>query len=131
MLGKPDQFTRQELQGPARAACGWARAGRRNQQRFLLARELAVRSGAWFLAERRLQVAEHEPALGPIDCRAADADTGGDCLVAGAHIGRQQNLRSLELARGVLAATQKRCEFGSLGLAQFDPIAYIHPCLLV
>jgi hypothetical protein len=31
----------------------------------------------------------------------------------------------------VLAAAQKRCEFGPLGLAQFDPIAYIHPCVLV
>jgi DNA-binding MarR family transcriptional regulator len=30
----------------------------------------------------------------------------------------------------VLAAAQKRFEFVALGLAQFDPIAYIHPCLL-
>jgi LexA DNA binding domain len=30
----------------------------------------------------------------------------------------------------VLAAAQKRFEFAALGLAEFDPIAYIHPCLL-
>jgi hypothetical protein len=40
-------------------------------------------------------------------------------------------LRTLELARRVLAAAQQSSEFGPLGLAQFDPIAYIHPCLLI
>jgi len=30
----------------------------------------------------------------------------------------------------VLAAAQKRFELAALGLAEFDPIAYIHPCLL-
>src|SRR5260370_21158913 len=32
--------------------------------------------------------------------------------------------------RRVLASSQKRSEFGALGLAEFDPIAYIHLCLL-
>src|SRR5438552_17939784 len=31
----------------------------------------------------------------------------------------------------MLAAAQKRREFDPLGLAEFDPIAYIHLCLLV
>jgi DNA-binding MarR family transcriptional regulator len=31
----------------------------------------------------------------------------------------------------MLAAAQKRHEFGPLGLAEFNPIAYIHLCLLV
>ena len=30
----------------------------------------------------------------------------------------------------MLAAAQKRREFAALGLAEFDPIAYIHLCLL-
>jgi LexA DNA binding domain len=30
-----------------------------------------------------------------------------------------------------MLAAQKRREFGTLGLAEFDPIAYIHPCLLL
>jgi hypothetical protein len=29
------------------------------------------------------------------------------------------------------ASAQKRREFGALGLAEFDPITYIHPCLLL
>ncbi len=31
----------------------------------------------------------------------------------------------------MLASAQKRRELGALGLAEFDPIAYIHPCLLL
>jgi hypothetical protein len=77
------------------------------------------------------QVAEHEALFSPVDRRAADAHAPGDLFIAGACVGGQQNLRSLEFARGVFAATQKRCEFGAFGLAQFDPVAYIHPCRLV
>jgi hypothetical protein len=32
---------------------------------------------------------------------------------------------------GPCFGVDSHCEFGPLGLAQFDPIAYIHPCLLV
>jgi hypothetical protein len=78
-----------------------------------------------------IQVADHEAALGPVDGRAANAHAGRDHLVAGSGVGSQQNLRPLELARRVLAAAYKRHEFGALGLAEFDPIAYIHPCLLL
>src|SRR6185437_17118033 len=81
-------------------------------------------------AERRRQVAEHEALLGPVNSRAADAHTGRDIIVAGSGVGGQQDLRSLELAHRMLAATQKRHEFGVLSLAEFDPITYIHPCLL-
>jgi DNA-binding MarR family transcriptional regulator len=31
----------------------------------------------------------------------------------------------------MLAATEKRLQFITLGLAEFDPITYIHPCLLL
>jgi DNA-binding MarR family transcriptional regulator len=31
----------------------------------------------------------------------------------------------------MLAAAKKPLKFAALGLAQFDPIAYIHPCLLL
>src|SRR5271157_4274404 len=81
--------------------------------------------------ERRLQVAEDEAALSPIDGRAAHANIGRDRLVAGAAIRRQQYLRPLEPACRMLAAAQKLRQFGAFGLAEFDPIAYIHPCLLV
>ena len=131
MLGEPDQFTRQQFERPTGAARGRVRTGRRDQQGFLFARELTARSGARLFAERRLQVAEHEAPLGPVDGRAAHPDAPRDLLVAGAGVGSQQNLRPLELAHRMLAAAQKRREFVALGLAQFDPIAYIHPCLLL
>jgi DNA-binding MarR family transcriptional regulator len=57
-------------------------------------------------------------------------ERGGDIVIAGPRIAGQQNLRSLELARGVLTSAHKRGELGALGLAQFNPIAYIHLCLL-
>jgi len=63
--------------------------------------------------------------------RAADAHTGCNIIVADPRVCGQQNLRPLELARRLLAAAQKRREFAAFGLAQFDPIAYIHPCLLL
>jgi hypothetical protein len=44
---------------------------------------------------------------------------------AAAGVGRQQNLRPLELADGMLAAAQHRRQFVPLGLAQFDPATYI------
>ena len=122
VLGELDQLTRQKLQGPAGTAFGRARTSRRHQQSLLFAGELALCSGARLLAERRLQVAEHEAALGPVDGRAAHADAPRDLIVTGTGIGGQENLRSLELARGVLSAAQKRGEFSPPGLAQFDPI---------
>ena len=75
-------------------------------QRLLLARELAFRAGARLLDERGLQVAFDEAALGPVHRRSANGDADGDVFIAGAGIGRQQDLRPLELARGMLAAAQ-------------------------
>src|SRR6266568_1273473 len=63
-------------------------------------------AGARFFAERGLQVAFDEAALGPVHRRSADGDADGDVFIAGAGIGRQQDLRPLELARGMLAAAQ-------------------------
>jgi hypothetical protein len=81
-------------------------------------------------SQRRLQVAEHEAPFGPIDGRAAHANAGDNVLVAGTAVGRQQNLRPLELARRMLATAQKPQEFVAFGLAQFDPVTYIHRSLL-
>jgi hypothetical protein len=131
VLGEPDQLTRQQHQRPTGAARGRLGTGRCHQQGFLFARELTARSRARLFAERRRQIAEHEAALGPVDGRAADAHAPRDRLVAGPGVGRQQNLRSLELACRVLAAAQKCRKFGALGLAELDPIAYVHPCLLL
>ena len=59
-----------------------------------------------------------------------DVDGTFHIVIASPRIGGQQNLRALELARGVLTSAHKRGERGVLGLAQFNPIAYIHLCLL-
>src|SRR4249919_1333644 len=45
-------------------------------------------------------------------------------------IRRQQNLRAFELARPTLAAAQQSGQLVAFALVEFDPIAYIHPCLL-
>src|SRR5206468_8375681 len=108
-----------------------AGAGGCHQQRFLLARELALRSRTQLVAQRPFQIAFHEAALDPVHGRAAYADAPCDLLVAGTGIGGQQDLRSLELARRMLAAAEQRPEFRALDLAEVDPIAYIHgvpPC---
>jgi hypothetical protein len=121
VLGEPDEFIRQQLPGPAGATLRRVRTGGGDEQSFFLARELAVGSRARLLAERRLKVAEHETALGPVHGRPANADTGGDRLVTGAGIGGVQNLRPLELARLLPATAQKRPEFGALGMAKAPP----------
>src|SRR5258708_2324235 len=82
------------------------------------------------LAQRSLQVAQHEAALGPVHRRAADAHRPGDLLVAGSGIGRQQDLRSLQFARRMLAAAQQRLKLGAFRFAQLDPVPYIHSNLL-
>src|SRR6266853_707050 len=128
MLGERDHRPGQQLQRPARAALGRVGAGGRHQQRLLLARELAFRAGARLLDERGLQVAFDEAALGPVHRRSADGNADGDAFIAGAGIGRQENLRPLELARGMLAAAQQSGEFVALVLAQLHSVTYIHRC---
>ncbi len=126
MLGQLDHLAGQQFQGPAGTAGRWFGAGGRHQQRLLLAAQLALSTRARLFAQRRLQVAQHQAPLGAVHRRAAHPDTAGDLLVAGARIGRQQDLRLLQLAHRMLAAAQERCELGAFGLAQFDPIPYIH-----
>ena len=118
MRGQLDHLAGEQFQRPAGAARRRVRAGGRHQQGFLLAGELALGPGARLLAQRPLQIAFHEPPLGPVHRRAADPDTGGDLLVADARVRRQQDLRPLELARRLLAAAQKRPEFIALVLGQ-------------
>jgi hypothetical protein len=130
MLGQLDHLAGEQLQGPARPPCRRPGAGRRHQQRLFLAAQLARRTGPRLLAQRRLQVAQHEAPLEAVHRRAAHPDAAGDRLVTHPRIGRQQDLRPLELARRMLAAAQQRPELGAFGLAQLDPVPYIHSDLL-
>jgi len=113
----------QELQGPAGVTFGGTGASGGHQQGLLLARELSLRSGARFFAQRPLQIAFHEAPLDPIDGGASHADGTGYLLVLAAGIRRQQDLGSLELARGLLAAAQHAGQLIAFGLAQLDPVA--------
>src|ERR1700730_138684 len=128
VLGELDHRAGQQLQGPARAAPGWLGAGGRHQQRLLLAGELAHRARTRLLAERGFQIAFNKTPLGPVYRRAADGEAGRDRLVADARIGRQQDLRPLQLARRVLATAQQRGQLLALALVQLDPVTYIHWC---
>ena len=116
----------QQCQRPTRPARRRAGARGRHQKRLFLAGELALRARARLLAQGRFHIAFDKPALGPINRRSADADSPGDILITHPLIGRQENLRALDLARGVLAALQQVAQLLALRLAQFDSVTYIH-----
>ena len=65
MLGEPDQFIRQQLQGPTGGTLRWVGTGGRNQQRFLFARELAGRARMRLFVQRFFRITNQETALGP------------------------------------------------------------------
>jgi hypothetical protein len=106
MLGQLDHRIGQQVQRPTLAPPWRVGAGRRHQQRRLLARQFARRPGARFLAQREFQIAFDEAPLGSINRRSADPHGAGNRLVAGPRVGGEQDLRALEFARRVLAAAQ-------------------------
>jgi predicted DNA-binding WGR domain protein len=57
---------------------------------------------------------------------AACRDAGRDDLVRHPGLSRQQDLGPLELAGSMRASAQHSQELSALGLAQFDPVAYVH-----
>ena len=83
------------------------------------------------LAQRPFQIAFHEAPLGPVHGGAAHRHRAGNLFIAAAGIGRQQDLGALEFAGGSFALAQHRGELIAFGLAQFDPITYIHSDLPV
>ncbi len=125
MFGQLDELIGQQVQCPTGTAGRRIGAGSGDQQGFLLAGQLALGSGARFFVECRLQAHLHEAALGAVD-RGAAGHRRGDCLIAHAGIGCQQDLSSLELACSMLTAAQHPCEFLAFGLVEIDAIAYIH-----
>jgi hypothetical protein len=106
VIGKLDHRVGQQRQRPAFAADGRLGACRRHQQRLLLARQLAFRARTRLLAQGPLQIVFDETALGPADGGKADPDRSDNLRVATTSIGRQQNLRPLQLAGGMLAAAE-------------------------
>jgi hypothetical protein len=131
VVGELDHGVGQQCQGPSGPAGRWFGACGCHQQGFFLAGQLALRARTRLLAQRPFEIALHEAALGPIDRRAAHRHGTSNLLIPAAGIGGEQNLGALELARGMRAAAEHRAQFIALGLAQFDPITYIHLGLLV
>src|SRR5712691_8209117 len=124
MLGELDHRPGQQLQR-ARPAGGLEQAVATSSASSL---PESLRSAPRLFAERGFQVVFDEAALGPVHRRSADGNADGDVFIAGAGIGRQENLRPLELARGMLAAAQQSGEFVALVLAQLHSVTYIHRC---
>src|SRR3546814_15204791 len=79
--------------------------------------------------ERLVEIAFHEPALGPIHGRSADPDAARDRLIRRAGIGRQQDLRPFQLAHRMLAAAQHRPPLTAFVLGEIAPVTYVHPYL--
>jgi transposase len=126
-----DHGVGQQFQGPAGATLGRICASRRHQQGFFLAGELTIGPRARILAQCPFQVAFHKAPLGPVHGGTAHRHRARNLFIAAAGIGRQQYLGALEFAGGSFALAQHRSEFTAFGLAQFDPIAYIHSDLLI
>src|SRR5271155_2659008 len=114
----------------ARPAGGLAQAGATSRASSL-AGKLSLRPWPLLLAQCPLQITLHETPLGPVHGGASHRHSAGNFLVAAAGIGCQQDLGSLELARGALTFAQQRGQFVPFSLAQLDPITYIHLGLLV
>src|SRR5215208_4480181 len=83
------------------------------------------------LAQRSLQVAFYEATLGAQHGRGAHRAADGHGLVRGAAIRREQDLGALEPSGGVPAAAEHSLELTALGLAQLNPVAYVHGGLLL
>src|SRR3954447_24160642 len=126
VIGEAHHLAGEELDGPASPALGRAGACGGDQQRFLVAGQLALGTGTGLLGERLVEIAFHEAAPGPVDGRAADAKALGYGVVRQSGIGCEQDLSALELAGRMPAAAQQRLELDALGFAQVDPVAYVH-----
>ena len=131
MLGERDHDVGQQLERPARAARRRGRAGGGDQQRLLLAAQLALSAGARGLDQGEFQIAFHETPLGAIDRRAAGSHASRDLAVTDAVIGGKENLRALDFAHRMSAALQERRQLFTLVLAQFDTPAYVHQDFLL
>src|SRR3954470_3222886 len=126
VIGEAHHLAGEQLDGPAGATLRRAGARGRDQKRFLMAGQLALRTGTGLLGERLLEVAFHEAPLGPVDGRSADAQALGDGVVRHSGIGSEQDLGALELAGCMPAAAQQGLELTALGFVQLDPVAYVH-----
>src|ERR1700674_488350 len=130
MVGQLDHCASQQLQRPAGATFGWARTGGGDEEGFFVAGQLTIGACPRLLVQGGFEIAFNEAALGPVNGRAANSDSGGNIVVAEPAVSGEQNLGPFDLAGVMLAAAHQRGEFTPLGFAQFDMVAYVHPGLL-
>ncbi len=130
MVGQLDHRASQQLQRPAGATFGRARTCGGDEEGFFVAGQLTIGACPRLLVQGGFEIAFNEAALGPVNGRAADSHSSGYIVVTEPAVGGEQNLGSFELAGVMLAAAHQRGEFTSLGFAQFDMVAYVHPGLL-
>ena len=130
MVGQLDHRASQQLQRPPGAAFGRARTGGGDEEGFFVAGQLAIGAGPRLFVQGGFEIDFNEAALGPVNGRAADSDSGGNIVVAEPAVSGEQNLGSFDLAGVMLAAAYQSGEFTPLGFAQFDMVAYVHPGLL-
>ena len=97
MVGQLDHRASQQLQRPAGATFGRARTGGGDEERFFVAGQLTIGACPRLLVQGGFEIAFNEPALGPVNGRAADSHSSGNIVVAEPAVGGEQNRARLIL----------------------------------
>jgi hypothetical protein len=121
-----DQGIGQKLQGPPGASLRRIGTRQRHQLRLLLAAQFASSPRTRLFTESGLQADLHKALLGAVDGRTAGLHRCGDSLVGDAGVGGQQDLHPLEPPHRQFTSAHEGAEFVSFGLAEVDPIPYVH-----
>ena len=82
MVGQLDHCASQQLQRPPGAAFGRARTGGGDEEGFFVAGQLAIGACPRLFVQGGFEIDFNEAALGPVNGRAADSDSGGNIVVA-------------------------------------------------
>jgi hypothetical protein len=104
MIGQADHLASQQIERPTLTSVGRPEARDCHKQCRFLTRQFAHRTRARALMQRLIKAAFHNVPLGPPDCWLTNRNGTGDVIVAGAVMGREQNLRPLDCPCRVLAA---------------------------
>lgn len=105
VIGELDDFVGQQLKRPAYTPLRWVGAGRGEQKRFLLARQLTRRTRARLFRSVLAQDCLRRTGVWCGRQSTHRRNAGGDRCVSDPAIGGQQDLGSFQLARGMVAAT--------------------------
>ena len=127
VLGQLDHLAGQQLQRPAARPAGGLEQAVATSSASSLPVSLRSAPGRGSSLSAGSRLPSHEAALGAVHRRAADRDAAwrsSSSLTPASAASRI--CARLSLRAGMLAAAQQRRELIALGLAQLDPIPYIH-----